>query len=52
VAKQIDMTRARKQALPVILDAAKKYHEVLTDGMPGRDSGSERRLLEALEAFK
>jgi len=46
MAKQVDMTRARKQALPLILRAAR----AATRHVPMSDEG-RRELNEALETF-
>lgn len=48
MSKRIDTTRARKEALPVILEAARNY---LTDH-GGVHTPSPSRIREALEAFK
>lgn len=48
MAKHIEMTRARKQALPTVLEMARAYLETNEEYLEPRD---KRRFKEALEAF-
>lgn len=51
MAKNVNMTRERKKALPIILEMAEAY--LLTNSDDGvLDPKDKRRFTEALEAFK
>lgn len=53
MAKRIEMTRARQIALPVLLEAARDYLQVLSDeGRTASDRRQQGELERALEAFK
>ena len=52
MAKNISMTRERKIALPVILEAADLYRRTLLGETPAFARNSVQRLTEALEKFK
>lgn len=51
MSKRIEMTRERKIALPIILEAARNYGRVLNDETPAVARDTAARLAKALEAF-